>query len=82
MVVDQLERPPRAQRTDLVAHAKAVGPNKVFFGPLELRAKGALLAWPIGATLTHLLITSAFGPRDPEHDTAPPPGESAKTPER
>jgi hypothetical protein len=57
--------------TDLVAHAKAVGPNKVFFGPLEVRAKGALLAWPIGATLAHLLITSSLGPRDPEPDTPP-----------
>jgi hypothetical protein len=56
---------------NLVAHAKAVGPNKVFYGPLELRAKGALLAWPIGATLTHLALTSAFGPRDPDPGPEP-----------
>lgn len=52
--------------TDLVAHAKAVGVSKAFDAPLELRAKGALLAWPIAATLAHLGLTTAFGPRDPE----------------
>jgi hypothetical protein len=51
--------------SDLVAQAKAIGPNKVFYQPLELRAKGSLLAWPIAATLAHLLLTSALGPRDP-----------------
>jgi hypothetical protein len=63
---------------DLVAHAKAVGTKKVFDAPLELRAKGALLVWPIAATLVHLGLTTAFGPRDPEpvqHWDAPgPPG--------
>jgi hypothetical protein len=67
--------------TDLVAHAKAVGPNKVFRGPLQLRAKGALLAWPIGATLAHLLLTSAFGPRDPEPETGQLWDDSAAPPE-
>jgi hypothetical protein len=66
--------------TDLVAHAKAVGPNKVFLGPLELRAKGALLAWPIGAVLAHLIITSALGPRDQEPDTAPPWDDATQSP--
>ncbi|MFD3453670.1 ABC transporter permease [Streptomyces sp. NPDC058691] len=52
--------------SDLIAHAKAVGPKKVFDGPLQLQAKGALLAWPVGAVLTHLLLTVGLGPRDPE----------------
>jgi hypothetical protein len=51
---------------NVVAHAKAVGPNKVFYAPLELRAKGALLAWPVAAMATFLALTSGFGPRDPE----------------
>jgi hypothetical protein len=52
--------------TDIVAHAKAVGPKKVFDGPLELRARSALVAWPAAAMLVHLCLTSAFGPRDPD----------------
>jgi hypothetical protein len=59
--------------TDIVAHAKAVGPKKVFDGPLELRAKSALIAWPAAAMLAHLCLTSAFGPRDPEPVVPPPP---------
>lgn len=51
---------------DLVAHARAVGAKKVFDAPLELRAKGTLLVWPIAATLFHLGLTTGFGPRDPE----------------
>ncbi len=56
--------------TDIVAHAKAVGPKVVFDGPLELRAKSALVAWPAAAMLGHIGLTSAFGPREPE---VPPP---------
>jgi hypothetical protein len=63
---------------DLVAHAKQIGPKKVFDGPLALQAKGVLLVWPIAATLAHLLLTTAFGPRDPQPalpdwGTPPPP---------
>lgn len=64
---------------DLVSHAKAVGNNKVFDAPLDLHAKGALLVWPIVATLAHLGITTAFGPHDPEpepHWDTPAPGTS------
>jgi hypothetical protein len=66
---------------DLVAHAKAVGAKKVFDAPLELRAKGALLIWPIVATLSHLGLISTFGPRDaqpvPHWDApAPPPPQA------
>ncbi len=64
--------------SDLIAHARAVGAKKVFDGPLELQAKGALLAWPVGAVLTHLLLTTGFGPRDEQppavHWNPPPPG--------
>jgi hypothetical protein len=59
--------------TDIVAHAKAVGPKKVFDGPLELRAKSALVAWSAGAMAAQLCLTSVFGPRDPEPEVAPPP---------
>lgn len=52
--------------TDIAAHAKAVGPGVVFDGPLKLRAMSALVAWPAAATVTHLVLTSAFGPRDSE----------------
>ncbi|WP_030748325.1 ABC transporter permease [Streptomyces griseus] len=52
---------------DVVAHAKAVGPNVVFDAPLKLRmGAAAMLAWPLAATVLHLLLTAAFGPRDPE----------------
>ncbi|MCA1220523.1 DUF2567 domain-containing protein [Streptomyces sp. 8L] len=52
--------------TDVVAHAKQVGVGHTFDAPLELGMKGALLAWPVAATLVHLGLTAAFGPRDPE----------------
>ncbi|MET9217854.1 MULTISPECIES: hypothetical protein [unclassified Streptomyces] len=48
------------------AHAKEVGPNVVFDGPLKLRAKSALVAWSAAAMLVHLGLTSLFGPRDPQ----------------
>ncbi|MFC9732066.1 DUF2567 domain-containing protein [Streptomyces roseolus] len=52
---------------DVVAHAKAVGPNVVFDAPLKLRmGAAAMLAWPLAATVVHLLLTGVFGPRDPE----------------
>lgn len=50
--------------TDIVAHAKEVGPKVVFDGPLELRAKSALVVWPAAAMVVHLALTYAFGPRD------------------
>lgn len=52
--------------TDVVAHAKSVGKGVAFDAPLELNAKGALLAWPVAALLVHLGLTALFGPRDPE----------------
>ena len=52
--------------TDIVAHATAVGPKVVFDAPLELRAKSALVAWSVAAMVVHLVLTSAFGPRDPD----------------
>ena len=50
--------------SDLVTHAKAVGKGTVFDGPLELRAKGALLAWPFAALLVHMGLTALLGRRD------------------
>ncbi|MGW2487783.1 AAA family ATPase [Streptomyces sp. NPDC001606] len=51
---------------DVLAHARAVGKGVTFPAPLKLSAKGALLAWPIAALLTHLALTALFTPRDPE----------------
>lgn len=50
---------------DVVAHARAVGKGVVFDAPLQLRAKGALLAWSIAAVAGQLLLTGLFGPREP-----------------
>jgi len=52
--------------TDVVAHAKSAGKGVVFDAPLELKAMGALLAWPVAALAVHLGLTGLFGPRDPE----------------
>ncbi|WP_228447008.1 ABC transporter permease [Streptomyces paludis] len=51
--------------TDVVAHARAVGKGVTFDAPLELQAKGALLAWSVAAMVVHLALTALFGPRDP-----------------
>ncbi|SNX57781.1 uncharacterized protein DUF2567 [Streptomyces sp. TLI_55] len=51
---------------DVLAHAKSVGRGVTFSAPLKLGAKGALLAWSLGALLVHLGLTGLFGPRDPE----------------
>ncbi|MEU9475011.1 AAA family ATPase [Streptomyces sp. NPDC048191] len=51
---------------DALAHAQHVGQGVVFSAALDLGAKGALLAWPLGALLVHLGLTALFGPRDPE----------------
>lgn len=54
--------------SDVVAHAKEVGKGVTFDAPLELNAKGALLAWPVAAMIVHLGLTAAFAPRDPFPD--------------
>lgn len=51
---------------DVVGRAREIGSGKVFDAPLKLQAKAAVLAWPVGAMISHLLLTGAFGPRDPE----------------
>lgn len=51
---------------DVVAHAREVGKGVIFDAPLELRAKGALLAWALAAMVVHLGVTALLGPRDPE----------------
>ena len=59
--------------SDLVAHARAAGKGTVFDGPLELRAKGALLALPFAALLVHLGLTALFGRREPQPEVTTPP---------
>lgn len=58
---------------DVVAHAKSVGKGVTFSAPLKLGAKGALLAWSLGALVVHLGLTALFGPRDPEPTPLPLP---------
>ncbi|MFF3398383.1 ABC transporter permease [Streptomyces sp. NPDC002659] len=58
---------------DVVAHARAVGEGVTFDAPLELKARGALLAWPVAAMVVHLALTALFGPRDPEPEWPPFP---------
>jgi hypothetical protein len=53
---------------DVVAHARAVGKGVTFDAPLELHAKGVLLAWPVAAMAVHLGLTALFAQRDPEPD--------------
>ncbi|MEW2520518.1 hypothetical protein [Actinacidiphila alni] len=60
---------------DLRKHAMDVGANVVFDGPLKLRAKSALIAWPAAAMLVHSCLTWAFGPRDPELPPYIPPAQ-------
>ncbi|ARX82845.1 hypothetical protein SMD44_02259 [Streptomyces alboflavus] len=52
--------------TDVAAHARSVGAGVVFDAPMELKAKGVLLAWPVAAMVAQLVLTGLFGPRDPE----------------
>ena len=61
---------------DVIAHAKEVGKGVAFSAPLKLGAKGALLAWPLGALLVHLGLTALFGPRDADpYQLQPPAGQ-------
>lgn len=53
---------------DVVERAREAGEGVTFDAYLELRAKGALLAWPVAAMVVHLGLTALFGPRDPEPD--------------
>ncbi|WP_330238411.1 ABC transporter permease [Streptomyces sp. NBC_00525] len=55
---------------DVVAHAREVGKGVVFDAPLELHAKGMLLAWALGAMVVYLLLAAAWGPREFEGEWA------------
>ncbi|MFH8885077.1 ABC transporter permease [Streptomyces californicus] len=57
--------------SDVVARAREAGRGVTFDAPLELHAVwAAVLAWPFAAMGIHLLLTAAFGPRDPEPEWA------------
>lgn len=56
---------------DVVTQARAAGEGATFDAPLELNARGALLAWPAAAMVVHLALTALFGPRDPEPEWVP-----------
>lgn len=51
---------------DVAAHAREVGEGVTFSAPMKLSAKGALVAWPLAALLTHLGLMALFGQRDPD----------------
>ena len=55
---------------DLAARAADVGRGETFEGPLRLHSTVGLLVWPLVALLVHLIITTLFGPRDPEPEKA------------
>ncbi|MEU3101774.1 AAA family ATPase [Streptomyces griseoflavus] len=57
---------------DVMAQARSAGKGVTFDAPLQLSAKGALLAWPFAGLVLHLGLMSLFGPRDPE-DLPPDP---------
>ncbi|MEV4878380.1 ABC transporter permease [Streptomyces cyaneofuscatus] len=53
--------------SDVVARAREVGKGVVFDAPLELHAVVvAVLVWPFVALAVHVLLTAAFGVREPE----------------
>ncbi|MFC8079389.1 ABC transporter permease [Streptomyces sp. NPDC057307] len=56
---------------DVVTQARAAGQGATFDAPLELNARGALLAWPVAAMVVHLALTALFGPRDPDPEWVP-----------
>ncbi|MFW6689859.1 hypothetical protein [Streptomyces sp. MAR4 CNX-425] len=58
---------------NVAQRAGEVGEGGFLDAPLELKAKGALLAWPAAAMAVHLVLTGLFGPRDPEPPVPPPP---------
>ncbi|MFJ4962130.1 hypothetical protein EES43_06250 [Streptomyces sp. ADI96-02] len=58
--------------SDVVARARAAGRGVTFDAPLELHSVWvAVLVWPFAALAVHLVLTGAFGPRDPEPEWAP-----------
>ncbi|WP_093801300.1 ABC transporter permease [Streptomyces sp. Wb2n-11] len=66
---------------DVVARAREVGQGVAFDAPLQLGAKGALLAWPMAAMLVHLALTALFGPRDPESEWGTAYGDPGPVPD-
>lgn len=66
---------------NVVAHAKQLGANKVFSAPLQLNAKGALLAWPIASMAAFLGLTSLFTPFEEADPDSGWPGWEPRHPE-
>lgn len=57
--------------SDVVARAREAGKGVVFDAPLELHAvAAAVLVWPFVALALHVLLTAAFGEREPEPEWA------------
>ncbi|MDK1474100.1 hypothetical protein QNO07_11850 [Streptomyces sp. 549] len=58
---------------DLAARAVEAGRGGTFDAPLQLGSVVVLLAWPLAAVATHLLLLGFLGPRDPEPQPEPFP---------
>jgi hypothetical protein len=70
---------------DILAHARQLGKGTVFDAPLQLGAKGALLAWPMAAMVLLLALTAVFGKREDRplpywQGTVLPPADSHRAP--
>jgi hypothetical protein len=66
---------------NVVAHAKQAGVNKVFYAPLQLHAKGALLAWTAAAMAGYLSLLSLFTPDRPAAPTQWPGWNDPRQPQ-
>lgn len=68
---------------DVAERAREAGEGVTFDAYLQLRAKGALLAWSLTAMVTHLGLTALFAPDDPEPEHSwPAPGADQHWPPR
>ncbi|MFG3255831.1 hypothetical protein [Streptomyces sp. NPDC048172] len=61
--------------SDMVVAAKEAGKGATFDAPMKLQAKGALLAWPLAALVTHLALTVVQWLRDAGAAPLGPPPE-------
>ena len=63
--------------SNLVVAAKEAGKGATFDAPMKLQAKGALLAWPLAALITHLALTVVQWLRDAGAAPLGPPPEKS-----
>lgn len=56
----------------IIEQVRRVGLGKRFDQPLELKAKGVMLLWPIASMVIFLGLCAGFAPADDEKDQRPP----------